>query len=558
MRKTYNPYVVALAATIGGMLFGFDVSSMSAFVDNDKYRSYFNYPDATVQGAITAAMAGGSFFGSLFSGRLSDFTGRKYAVQAGALVWIFGSLVQCTVRGTKQLMLGRFISGIAIGICSSQVPVYIAELSPKRIRGRLVGLFQWAITWGVAVMFFLSYACSFIPGPSESFRVAWALQLLPGLALFLALAGFPESPRWLAANDRWDEAEVVVAHVQGSRDGNVSHPEVRAEMAEIKDAVRQIQLAKTVTVADLFGPGSRLRTTVGISVQVWQQLTGINVMMYYVVYTFAMAGYGGNTGLVSSSLEYVVNMVMTMPALVWIDTWGRRPLLLAGSALMAVWLLLVGGTMGYFGHYVSEVGGNTEIRWLVPNKTAANAILLFNFLFVGTFAPTWGPGAWVYVSEIFPLAHRATANGLCAAANWLFNFLLAMFVPALFKTIQWRTYIIFAVCCLAMTVHVYLVFPETKGKTLEEVDIMWAQLSANVSYKIIDNHDNISDGGDEDDGYEEALTGVITGESDISLIGGQISDHDRVGARSITGHELISEHGNDDNDDHGDPLTLST
>ncbi|KAK9450568.1 general substrate transporter [Limtongia smithiae] len=468
---THNPYVVAAAATIGGMLFGFDVSSVSAFVNNATYREYFDYPSSTVQGIITSAMAAGSLAGSLVSGGLSDGLGRKRAVQVGALIWIAGSIAQAVVQSVLQLVLGRFVSGVAIGICSSQVPVYIAELAPKAIRGRLVGTFQWAITWGIMIMFFIAYGCTFMAG-TKSFRIAWALQLVPGLLLYASIFFFPESPRWLATQDRWEEAESVVAHIQGG--GDAEHADVLVEMQEMREVVRVARLSKEVTVRDLFAAGaSRRRTLVGMSAQMYQQLTGINVMMYYVVYTFAMAGYTDNADLVASSVQYVVNVLATIPALLFIDNWGRRKLLLTGSMLMALWLFLVSAVMGGAGHYVDGLDGNSEITWYVPSKNAAKAVIVLNYLFVATFAPTWGPGTWVYVSEIFPLKQRATANGLCAAVNWTFNFLLALLVPLGFKYLQWRVYLIFAVCCAVMTVHVFLVFPETKGRTLEEIDLVW-------------------------------------------------------------------------------------
>ncbi|KAK9456903.1 general substrate transporter [Dipodascopsis uninucleata] len=470
MRKAYSPYALAAVATIGGTLFGFDVSSVSAFVDNPDYRAFFGYPTDVQQGGITAAMAGGSLVGSLFSGYVSDRIGRKNSVQCGAVTWLIGSIIQATVQNMTQLIIGRFISGIAIGICSSQVPVYIAEISPKQIRGRLVGMFQWAVTWGIMVMFFISYGCSFISGPT-SFRLAWALQVVPGAFLLTALSFFPESPRWLASKDRWEEAIMIISNVQGN--GDKTHPDVASEVDEIREAVDIDKLSKDVSVFDLFEPGSRLRTFVGVSAQIWQQMTGINVMMYYVVYTFAMAGYSGNAGLISSSVQYIVNVIMTIPALIFIDSLGRRPLLITGSSLMALWLFLVGIVMGIYGHYVPELNGNDNIHWYVENSSAARAIIAFNYLFVASFAPTWGPAVWIYVAEIFPMKQRATANGLCSAFNWFFNFVLAFCVPPLMKYIQWRTYIIFAALCVCMSLHVYFMFPETRLRTLEEIEMIW-------------------------------------------------------------------------------------
>ncbi|KAK9384090.1 general substrate transporter [Kockiozyma suomiensis] len=469
----YNPYLVAAAATIGGMLFGFDISSVSAFVSDDDYLAFFNSPDSVRQGGITASMAGGSFLGSLASGPFSDVVGRKYAIQVGAVIWIIGSAVQCSVQNTAQLICGRVISGVAIGICSAQVPVYISELSPKRIRGRLVGLFQWAVTWGIMIMFYISYGCSFIDGPA-SFRTAWGIQMVPGALLLSALFFFPESPRWLASHDRWEESIDIIRHVQGI-EGDQDSDELRIELQELKEAVRIDQLSKELGYRDLFRKGSRLRTFVGVTAQIWQQLTGMNVMMYYVVYTFDMAGYTGNTGLVSSSIQYVINMVMTVPALLFIDKWGRRPLLIYGAIAQCIWLFAVSGLMAQYGHYVDALEGNANIRWTVPDKTAAKAIIACNYLFVASFAMTWGPGIWLYVSEIFPMRQRASGNGFCAAWNWIFNFALAFFVPPAFRNIQWKTYLIFAVFCIAMSFHVFFLFPETKGKTLEEVDIIWEE-----------------------------------------------------------------------------------
>ncbi|KAK9384092.1 general substrate transporter [Kockiozyma suomiensis] len=473
MLRLYNPYLVAFSATIGGMLFGFDISSVSAFVDNATYKEYFGNPTSLQQGGITASMAGGSFLGSLCAGTLSDRIGRKYSIQLGSLVWIVGAAIQCSVQNRAQLICGRLIAGLAIGVCSSQVPVYLSELSPKKIRGRLVGLFQWAVTWGILIMFYISYGCSFIEGPA-SFRTAWGLQMVPGAILFGTLFFFPESPRWLASRDRWEEAVDIIRHVQGSGDGPESE-DIQLEIEELREAVRIEQLSADVTYFDLFKKGSRLRTFVGTSAQIWQQLTGMNVMMYYVVYTFEMAGYTGNTGLVSSSIQYVINMAMTVPALLFIDKWGRRPLLIYGALVQGIWLFAVSGLMAQYGHWVPEVAGNDQIRWSVPDRTAAKAIIACNYLFVASFAMTWGPGIWLYVSEIFPMKQRAVGNGFCGAWNWIFNFALAFFVPPAFTNIQWKTYIIFSVFCICMAVNVFFLFPETKGKTLEEVDILWEE-----------------------------------------------------------------------------------
>lgn len=174
-----------------------------------------------------------------------------------------------------------------VGITSSQVCVYLAELAPARIRGRIVGVQQWAIEWGILIMYLISYGCGQGIAGHSSFRVAWGIQAVPGLILLLALPFFPESPRWLAGKERWEEAHDTLAIMHGH--GDRSNPVVQAEFEEVQEAVRIAQESKDVTFMALFGPKMWQRTLCGVSVQVWQQLLGGNVAMYYVVYIFQMA-----------------------------------------------------------------------------------------------------------------------------------------------------------------------------------------------------------------------------------------------------------------------------
>lgn len=477
MYKTYNPYFIAALATIGGMLFGFDISSVSAFTSEDPYRRYFNYPDSLTQGGITSSMPGGSFLGSLAAGYLSDKLGRRPVIQIASCIWMIGAAIQCSSQNQGQLIAGRVISGIAIGFASTQVPVYIAELSPKQIRGRLVGVFQWAVTWGIMIMFYISYGCTKIGNGDSyaSFRAAWGIQMVPGFFLLLGTLILPESPRWLAAHDRWEEAINIIANVNAKGDANA--PEVLVEVEEIKEVIRiEREAADSLRLVDLFKKDSLNRTMVGLWAQIWQQLTGMNVIMYYTVTIFQMAGYSGNANLVASSIQYVINVVMTVPALLFIDRWGRRRLLMAGCICMMTWQFAVAGLLATYADHVDAVDGNSNIRLLIPDnhKSAAKAVIACSYLFVASFAPTWGPGIWIYCSEIFPLRQRALANGICGAANWIFNFAIAMFVPSAFTNITWKTYLIFGVFCVVMCIHVYVSFIETKGRTLEEIDQIWA------------------------------------------------------------------------------------
>ncbi|KAI4281648.1 MAG: hypothetical protein L6R35_005600, partial [Caloplaca aegaea] len=498
-----NIYAIAAVAIIGGGLFGFDISSMSAIISIPQYKCYFQSgpipddpsectgPSADVQGGITAAMPGGSWLGALCSGYISDLFGRKKAIMIGAVIWWIGSTIICAAQNVPMLVVGRIINGFCVGICSAQVPVYISELAPPSKRGRLVGAQQWAITWGIMIMFYLSYGSSYVDGPA-AFRIPWArnpipisfaspqltpilqgLQMIPAIGLFCAMFFLPESPRWLARKDRWDEAHTVLTLVHSK--GDPDSPFVRRELAEIREMVEFEKHNSDITYLELLKPHMINRTHIGVFTQIWSQLTGMNVMtlqkkVYYITYVFLMAGVRGNANLVASSIQYVINVVMTVPALLYIDRWGRRPTLLVGAALMMTWLFANAGILASYGHYAGPAGvANTPAASWEVSGPPSKAVIACSYLFVASYAPTWGPVSWIYPPELYPLRVRGKAVALATSANWAFNFALGYFVPPSFVNIKWQTYLVFGVFCFSMLVHTFFLFPETAGKTLEEV-----------------------------------------------------------------------------------------
>ncbi|KAF2838296.1 general substrate transporter [Patellaria atrata CBS 101060] len=482
MYQLGNVYVIAAIAIIGGGLFGFDISSMSAINVTQAYLCYFNQgpnytygecsgPKSDVQGGITAAMPGGSWLGAIVSGVLTDWVGRKKSIMIGAVIWCIGCVFVAASQNIGMLIFGRIVNGFCVGICSAQVPVYISELAPPTKRGRLVGAQQWAITWGIMIMFYISYGSSFVDG-TAAFRIPWALQAIPAILLYIGMMFLPESPRWLARKDRWEEAMSVLTLVHGKGDPN--HPFVQKEFEDIKAMCEFERRNADVTYLELLKPNMINRTHIGVFTQIWSQLTGMNVMMYYIGYVFTMAGLTGNTLLVSSSIQYVINVVMTIPALLYVDRWGRRPTLLVGALLMMTWLYTNAGLLATYGKPAPPGGVDhiKEASWEITGS-ASKAVIACTYLFVASFAPTWGPVSWIYPPELYPLRVRGKAVALATSANWAFNFALAYFVPPAFVNIKWKTYILFGVFCTAMFVHVFFMFPETAGKPLEEVEAMF-------------------------------------------------------------------------------------
>jgi sugar porter (SP) family MFS transporter len=286
----------------------------------------------------------------------------------------------------------------------------------------------------------------------------------------------PESPRWLARKDRWEECKAVLILVLGK--GDADSKLVKEEFAEIQAYCEFERANADVTYLELLKPHMLNRLHIGIFTQIWSQLTGMNVMMYYITYVFSMAGLTGNNLLVSSSIQYVINVCMTVPALLWVDKWGRRPTLLVGAALMMTWLFANAGLLATYGHPAPPGGvdGIAAASWQVSGPPA-KAVIACSYLFVASYAPTWGPVSWIYPPELYPLRVRGKAVALATSWNWAFNFALGYFVPPSFENINWKTYIIFGTFCIAMFLHVFFMFPETAGKQLEEVEDMFTDPS---------------------------------------------------------------------------------
>lgn len=468
----YNVYVIAAISCTSGMMFGFDISSMSVFVSQEPYLNFFDSPNSTMQGFITASMSLGSFFGSISSTFVSEPFGRRASLLICACLWIIGAAVQSSSQNRAQLIIGRIISGWGIGFGSSVAPVYGSELAPRKIRGTIGGIFQFSVTVGIFIMFLIGYGCSHITTVA-SFRIPWGIQIIPGLILLFGLFFIPESPRWLAKQGYWDDAEYIVARIQAK--GNHEDPNVQIEMSEIKEQLMLDEHAKDFTYADLFSKKYRQRTVTAVFAQIWQQLTGMNVMMYYIVYIFEMAGYENNTTLISSLIQYILNMVVTIPALFLLDKLGRRTILLFGAAAMMAWQFGVAGILATYSEPY-DLSDTVKIRIPPTHKPAARGVIACCYLFVCSFAFSWGVGIWVYCSEVWGDSQsRQRGASLSTAANWIFNFAIAMFTPSSFKNITWKTYIIYAVFCACMFVHVFFFFPETKGKRLEEIAQIWEE-----------------------------------------------------------------------------------
>ncbi|KAK9357291.1 major facilitator superfamily domain-containing protein [Lipomyces starkeyi] len=432
---------------LSGMLFGFDISSKSGVIDTVQYKNYYGNSLGVVQGGITSAMAAGSFVGSEAASVIGDKVSRKIAIQGGAIVWCIGAVLQSSSNGVGMLITGRLIGGLCIGRTSSLVPVYQSEIAPRKIRGRVVSFQQSAITGGVRIQ--LHWLAVGDPGRSRHY-------------LFIGLFWFPYSPRWLAKKNRWEEVLQVLALLR-TPNNNINDPLVLAEYKEIEDQIRIEREEVSSSFRELYSPKLRKRVFLAVAIQMWGQLTGINVAIYYIAYLVQSAG------------------ITNIPSILWTDHFGRRPALLIGSIFMSFWLSLIGGL--YMRMASPNPISNQPYTWIITNHPAASrAILACIYLDVASFNVTWGPLIWIYPPEVVPLR--------ILASNWAINFALGLAVPPMLRSISWRMFFVFASFNLAAFIHVLIAAPETMQRTLEELDEIFehgAPLWKSTRYKLATN-----------------------------------------------------------------------
>ncbi|OJJ00117.1 hypothetical protein ASPVEDRAFT_81697 [Aspergillus versicolor CBS 583.65] len=467
--KIYNTYFVAFIATVGGMLFGFDISSMSAIIGTDQYKDYFDNPAGLRQGAIGSSLAAGSVVGSAMAGFVSDKIGRRDSIAFACIWWLVGTAVQTATNGFGSLIAGRVLNGVCVGITSSQVPVYLAEIAKKEKRGQLIVIQQLAIEWGILIMYFVGYGCHYIDGDA-SFRTAWGIQFVPCVFLMIGLPFLPRSPRWLAKVNRTEEAIETLANIQAG--GNRDDPLVVAEWEEITTVLQAERDAYPGWRKFVYN-GMWKRTLAGFTVQMWQQNSGANVMTYYVVYIFMMANLTGNINLISSGIQYALFIIFTTFIFFYIDKTGRRPLLIYGALLMGACHFVVAGILSSGEYVPGGVDGdeNVLIRVVGPKS---HTVIAFSYLLIIVYALTLAPVCWVYAAEVWSLETRANGMGIAAIGNWLFNFALGLYIPPGFQNVTWKMFLIFGIMCVLAAVHFFFTYPETCGKTLEEIEEMFA------------------------------------------------------------------------------------
>lgn len=438
-------YVVAIVASLGGLLSGFDTGVISGAL------LYINETwDLTdyIQGFLVSSVLIGAVIGAATNGILADIFGRKKIIIATAVIFIVGSVLCGFAPNIYVLILSRILVGLAVGIVNFVVPLYLSEVSPKQLRGTLVSLYQWAITAGILFSYVINAAFA-----QAVYSWRWMLfaGVFPGLVLLVGMMFLSDTPRWLVSKNRDEEAKKVFSKIE---------PDIDAE-----EEIRQI---KETLKPDANSSGEKFRFkkwmimpfVVGIGIMFAQICTGINTIIYYAPTIFKIAGFDSNLNAIYATTGIgIVNFLMTIIAIFFTDRLGRKPLLYFGLTGVMLSLLALGCAF----QFEAVLGAN--LKWVAVGSLVA---------YIVCFAFSLGPIGWILVSEVFPLKIRGFAMSICTVSNFAFNFFVVGSFPILINRLGGAiTFWGFAAVSFLCILFVFFFVPETKGISLEQIESNW-------------------------------------------------------------------------------------
>ncbi|KAF2726316.1 general substrate transporter [Polychaeton citri CBS 116435] len=471
---------ISIIAGLDFLLFGYDQGVTGGLLDLPSFIKYFpdidliNTPQgtpeytrkSTYQGIAVAAYNLGCFCGAIFTIFVGNPLGRKKTIFIGSIIMTFGALIQCTSYGLPQWIIGRIVTGWGNGMNTSTVPTWQSETAQSHQRGKLVMIEGMLITAGITISYWINYGFAWLPDAEVSWRFPLAFQIFFALIIFGSIMNLPESPRWLVMRGKEEEAlEVLEAINNSTRDD----PYIMNEFDEVKATVVEMSKGSYRSLFEMTEYREFHRVVLAYVNQMYQQISGINLITYYAPTLYAQIGLTENNYpkllAACNGTEYL--MAAFIPIFI-IEKVGRRPLMLFGAAGMSISMAV----LAISNYFVTKDPGN-------PNTSAGIAQAVFLFVFNTFFAIGWLGMTWLYPAEIVPLRIRAPTNALSTSGNWIFNFMVVMITPVAFASIGYQTYIIFAVINAFIFPTVWLFFPETRYRSLEEMDVLFKK-STNV------------------------------------------------------------------------------
>lgn len=466
---TWFTFLIAGVASMGGFLFGYDTGQISDILLMDDFLLRFAtcttpgvvdtcHFKTAIEGLVVGLLSIGTLIGALLGAPTADKFGRRNAMSLECAVFCIGVIIQVTAfTAWYQVAIGRFVAGLGVGALSAAVPLYQAETAPKALRGTLTATYQLFITAGILVAYAICIGTRTVNN-SGSWRIVIALGIFFALVLGISIQFMPESPRWLLRQGRDEEAKKSIQRVKRVPYGTENR-DVTQMFNEQKDAIDYERKVGKAGWLDCFRPQNKTlyRTILGMTLQMFQQLTGANYFFYYGATVFQ--GVGLSDSFVAQIIFGAVNFGCTFLGLYVMERFGRRWPLIIGGLWQSAWL------------FVYAAAGTAKDP--ATDQTIGNLMIVASCLFILGYASTWAPGIWILIGETFPTSTRAKQGALATSSNWLWNFLLAFFTPFITRDIGYTYGFVFAGCNLAGAIVVFFFLYESSGITLEAVDVMY-------------------------------------------------------------------------------------
>jgi len=447
MKEQNKKYILKITAigALGGFLFGYDTAVISGAIGFMETK--FSLTPTLKGWAVSSAILG-CIVGASIAGYIADKIGRKKALIITALLFALSAIGCFLAPNFSFLVIARIIGGLGVGAASLLSPLYISEIAPAERRGSLVSLYQLAIVLGIIIVYFCNYLIAQVGNEQWNIAFGWRYMLgsetLPALLFLVALFFVPESPRWLSFKGENTKALDILEKINSKEKAQNIHQEIKNALKEEKGKF-----------SELFQSGYRTAIVIGLVLALFSQITGINAIMYYAPEILKTAGFGVNSALMQTVIIGVINFIFTFVAIKYIDKAGRKKLLLWGIAGMIICLFIIGLLYQF-------------------NATSGPWLLIFILGFVACFASSLGPIPWVMISEIFPTKTRGIAMSLCVMVLWVGVMLISQFTPVLLDELgSSYTFWLFMINAIILWGFTFKRIPETKGKTLEEIEMEW-------------------------------------------------------------------------------------
>lgn len=445
-------------AALGSILFGYDLGVIAGVIVSTNFLETTNHPDSDYIGFIVSSMLLGAFVGCIPASLIADKFSRRSAIMVGAIIFLLGGVLQTAAQNAGMMMAGRFFAGVGIGMLSMLAPLYQSEIAHPSIRGRLTTLQQFFLGIGALVASFVVYGTNLHHKDTVfEWRFPLALQMAPAVPLACLIFLFPESPRWLMAVGREDEALASLARLHAH--GDQSDLFVRTELAEIKTQL-QLQSQTNSGWSEIFHSKQNIRKVmIGVILQFSVQMTGVAAIQYYAPAIFGTMGFSNNKVFLLQSLNSIVALAGEAACVLFVDKLGRRwPLIICNA---------MAGAMFAVGAALQASFPNDGPHF---NKHAAVAFVAMTWIFNFFFSAGIGPLSWAVPVEMFNTNVRAKGTALTSLACWVANFMIGQITPKALDNIGWKYYLLFAIGGFTNAITFFLILPETKGRTLEEMD----------------------------------------------------------------------------------------